>query len=412
MRSFDDVLRGSSGVIGAYGRGRRTLLATACRARAEHRAWWARWRFVAGGLQIIAFGVLPVLLTTIQLQRLLGGHLLAVDFTQGPWIAGHRLFAGLSPYVGAHSPHVTGIAFVYPAVAAFLLSPFSLLPQGAGGDAFVALNLAAVLLTLRALDVRDWRLYGVCLMWPAVIAGWETANITLLLGLGIALLWRYRAHPAAAGGLIALLISVKLFLWPLALWLAATKRYTALGYAAAIGLAMNVLAWGVLGFDQIGRYRALVDALARSQESRGYSVVAFVVNRGDGRALAYAVMLGISALLACACLAAGRRGGGRPAFALSVGICLVATPISWLHYFALLLIPLALARPRLSALWLVPLLFQFPTLGPSARQTAITFAVAAAIIAVAVISSARDPQVFGTVVARSSPITGEAGASP
>jgi hypothetical protein len=34
---------------------------------------------------------------------------------------------------------------------------------------------------------------------------------------------------------------------------------------------------------------------------------------------------------------------------------LVATPVVWLHYFALLLIPIALYRPRLSGLWFVPL---------------------------------------------------------
>jgi hypothetical protein len=30
------------------------------------------------------------------------------------------------------------------------------------------------------------------------------------------------------------------------------------------------------------------------------------------------------------------------------------TPILWLHYLVLLVVPIALARPRLSALWFVP----------------------------------------------------------
>ncbi|MGH7342691.1 MAG: hypothetical protein ACREKH_19575, partial [Candidatus Rokuibacteriota bacterium] len=34
---------------------------------------------------------------------------------------------------------------------------------------------------------------------------------------------------------------------------------------------------------------------------------------------------------------------------------LVLTPILWLHYLVLLVVPIALARPRLSALWFVPL---------------------------------------------------------
>jgi len=35
---------------------------------------------------------------------------------------------------------------------------------------------------------------------------------------------------------------------------------------------------------------------------------------------------------------------------------LVASPIVWPHYLALLLVPIALVSPGLSALWLVPLL--------------------------------------------------------
>jgi hypothetical protein len=162
---------------------------------------------------------------------------------------------------------------------------------------------------------------------------------------------------------------------------------------------MNLVAWGLLGFDQIARYQDLVVALAKNQETRGYSLVALMSDYGIGRQWAHGVMLGVAVLIAGVCLAVGRRGGGRPTFALCVATCLVATPISWLHYFALLVIPLALARPRLSALWLVPLLFQFPTVGPSAQQTAITFALAAAITAVAMMSAARDPKPRETVVA-------------
>jgi hypothetical protein len=36
---------------------------------------------------------------------------------------------------------------------------------------------------------------------------------------------------------------------------------------------------------------------------------------------------------------------------------LAASPIVWVHYFLLLLVPLALTRPRLSLLWFVPFLF-------------------------------------------------------
>ena len=51
-----------------------------------------------------------------------------------------------------------------------------------------------------------------------------------------------------------------------------------------------------------------------------------------------------------------RRGDERTAFILAVAASLVLTPIVWLHYFALLLVVVALAQPRLGFLWFVPLL--------------------------------------------------------
>jgi hypothetical protein len=48
-------------------------------------------------------------------------------------------------------------------------------------------------------------------------------------------------------------------------------------------------------------------------------------------------------------------GGDAVSLSLVIVAALVLTPILWLHYLVLLLVPIALTRPRLSALWLVPL---------------------------------------------------------
>jgi len=83
-----------------------------------------------------------------------------------------------------------------------------------------------------------------------------------------------------AGALIALLISVKMFVWPLGLWLLATKRYAALGYAAIVGVGINIVAWGALGQHQIGRYVRLMETLTRIQERRSYSLLALALGHG------------------------------------------------------------------------------------------------------------------------------------
>jgi hypothetical protein len=64
-------------------------------------------------------------------------------------------------------------------------------------------------------------------------------------------------------------------------------------------------------------------------------------------------------------LAARGADGERRSFAVAVLGSLVATPVLWLHYFALLFVPIALYRPRLSGLWFVPLVLWVTPAGHS-----------------------------------------------
>jgi hypothetical protein len=50
-----------------------------------------------------------------------------------------------------------------------------------------------------------------------------------------------------------------------------------------------------------------------------------------------------------------RREQDRRSLTLILAASLVLSPVVWSNYFVLLLVPVALARPRLSALWLVVL---------------------------------------------------------
>ncbi|MGZ4320343.1 MAG: hypothetical protein ACXVRD_13590, partial [Gaiellaceae bacterium] len=92
---------------------------------------------------------------------------------------------------------------------------------------------------------------------------------------------------------------------------------------------------------------------------RGYSLSALGTTAGlpgtPSRLAATAL-----ALLACAALVTARRRNlvdDREALALAIGIAIVFSPVSWLHYSALLLVAAALLSPRLSAAWVLPLGF-------------------------------------------------------
>ena len=51
----------------------------------------------------------------------------------------------------------------------------------------------------------------------------------------------------------------------------------------------------------------------------------------------------------------GRREQEVRSFTLAVAASLALSPVVWLHYLTLLIAPLGLARPRFSALWLLPI---------------------------------------------------------
>jgi hypothetical protein len=93
-------------------------------------------------------------------------------------------------------------------------------------------------------------------------------------------------------------------------------------------------------------------------------VIALAVRAHLPESVGVVISLLVAAGLLVAAAAVARRQG-REGDALALTLCvaaaLAASPIVWIHYFVLLLVPLALAQPRFSLLWLVP--FAYHPLG-------------------------------------------------
>ncbi|HXG76868.1 MAG TPA: hypothetical protein VNJ53_09890, partial [Gaiellaceae bacterium] len=130
-----------------------------------------------------------------------------------------------------------------------------------------------------------------------------------------------------------------------------------LGAAGALALALA--AWAAIAFRGLAEYPELLRELADLEAESSYSAYALVRAGGlpSGLAQALVVAAGL-ALLALAWRAArrpdGERERDRRSLTLVLAAALVLTPILWLHYLVLLAVPIALARPRLSPLWLLP----------------------------------------------------------
>jgi hypothetical protein len=76
-----------------------------------------------------------------------------------------------------------------------------------------------------------------------------------------------------------------------------------------------------------------------------------------------------------------RRGAEVAGLALALAASLLASPIVQLHYFALLIVPLALVRPRLSPVWALPVAMWVCASGSANWEIAAVLAAGAAIVA-------------------------------
>lgn len=312
---------------------------------------------LARALVNVLLGPTAMLLAAGMVYVLLSGPDSAFDFRHAYWLGGQRVLHGLRLYSWTPAQYRHGFAFVYPALAGLLYAPASLMSRDVGSTVFTLLTVALVPGTLWMLRVRDWRVYGISFLWMPVFGAMQTANETLILVFGVACLWRYRDRPLAAGLLTAVLISLKPLMWPLALWLLATRRWRACGAMAVSGLVLNGAAWGVIGFNQLTAFFHASGVDTDAQWRGGYGLPALLAHAGLGRGAGTAAMLiAAAALMVVMARSARMRRSDAQLLILTVALMLVASPLVWPHYFALLLVPMALLRPRMHWLWALPFL--------------------------------------------------------
>jgi alpha-1,2-mannosyltransferase len=311
------------------------------------------------GLEVFVFALLPatcaVLFATVLILK---SHTL-FDF-RWMWEGGRDVLHGRSPYP-VHLPtsaaSSTFSPFVYPAPAAVLMVPFAILPWFVAALAWAGLSLASVFVTLRLLGVSDRRCYGAIFIWPAIWTAMANGSATLFLLVACAALWKFRDRPVVAGSLLALVVVLKLFLWPLAVWLIATRRIRATLVSAVASFVAVIGGWALLDFAGLASYPKLLDRLTALVAAESYSPYAFVRSLGASPGVATLAMLflGGGLLLAVVAVARRRGHGDRLSFMLAIAASLVLTPIVWPHYFALLAIVVALASRQLDAGWLLPI---------------------------------------------------------
>jgi hypothetical protein len=205
------------------------------------------------------------------------------------------------------------------------------------------------------LGVRDWRCYAIVFLWWPTIIAIQSANITLPLLFGAALVWRYRDRRAVAAVIAGLVIALKPFFWPLIIWFVATRRYRTAALAAATSALLVLVPWAGIGFAGLRGYPHLLSRVSSIEGPRDYSIAA-LLHAMLSWTSATTVETVLGAALLVVVFAAARRGRDRDAFALTLIGMLVLSPLFEMHYLVLLLVVLALYRQTFGLAWAMPLL--------------------------------------------------------
>jgi Glycosyltransferase family 87 len=325
----------------------------------RERAQYARaWAELAGLVVGVAAALWALKLYAARLLDFVDGAGAPNDLAVFLRAAGDVLH-GASPYA-----YLADKTFAYPPFLAWLVAPLHPLSGSVAGFLWTVLSLVLVAAALWLLELRDWRCYALAFVFLCTRSSIDLGTIEPLLLFAVAASWRWRDRLLASAGAVGAAIVLKLFLWPLAVWLALTRRLSAAAAAIGVAVALAFVSWAAIGFDGIGGYPGVLRRLADDESTSSYSVVALGVRAHlpVDAARVVAVLVAIGLLAAAAWVARDARRDVRDRDVATLTLCLAAafaaSPIVWVHYFLLLLVPLALTRPRLSLLWLVPFAFQ------------------------------------------------------
>jgi hypothetical protein len=307
--------------------------------------------------QATVFGVVPAAwIGSAMVLATHGRHWAVADFLTFRRAAS-ALLHGRSPYPhhAVSSVLAIGHSFVYPPIATYPFVPFTALPAHVAIVLYLVSSLAAIGAALWLVGVRDWRIFGVVLLWEPLVMWLIHGPIEPWMLLLLALGWRWRASVIKSAAMVALLVSFKLFLWPLLVWLLATRRVRAFLASSALTSVFIVVPFASVGFGALRAYPHLLRALTNVYGASSFSLLAVFDAVVSKHVAQVALVVASLVLVGAVGLAARGPEGDRKAFSVAIVGAVMLSPIVWAHYFLLLAVPIAMVRPRLSALWFAPL---------------------------------------------------------
>ena len=309
----------------------------------------AHARLVVRATLRAAFVVVVGMLIASQFAHTYARNRQGIDFRWTIWQPARDVLHGRNPYGDPHASSFVAES-VYPPLTFLALAPLSLVRFAAAFVTWQALLVATAVAIPAVLGVRDWRCYAVWLSSLPVVADVLFGNATLVVVLLVALAWRWRDRWRLAAVTLSLAVVIKLFVAPLWLWLVFTRRWRAAAATAVLVPVGVLVPWLAIGLDGLADYPALLRSLSHSHGGNGIFVQALARQSGLGVDAALAV--GLAAAACCLLGALLVRRDDVSCFALASAAALLATPVAWIYYPALLVVPVAARFPRFHLSWL------------------------------------------------------------
>lgn len=288
------------------------------------------------------------------------------DFIQ-PYLMSRAILEGINPYTPLPDltwsylrieqsnplPHATP----HTPIAGLFCVPLGLLEYRTAALIWGALEIAC-LATCILMVGRAWKLglerrviliLALLMAWPPVIEEirWGQFGAILLLLATCALIALRQDSVLRAGLALGLMLALKLFAWPILLYLAMRRRWRAVAAAIVVTLAANLLAAIILGWGVVTDYYLRI----------GPEVAAFhrrnPLNISAWTWMPDPISIAAPAIMLIGGLWLAMRMDSEAAFCLLLIVSLFVSPVMWLHYATIALLPFAVVAARLrTAGWL------------------------------------------------------------
>ncbi len=293
---------------------------------------------------LVLFAVLPALTLATMLAVGLSNTSLSADFHHEIYPQAKEMLEGHNPYPPPDFDPTVGANYIWPPLVAYLAAPLTVLPLGVADVVMLVLGLACFVASLWIVGLRDWRVYGLVAMWPQIAGEMRVSHLTPPICLLLALAWRSRDNGSSRASRSDSRPREVLHLATRAL----ARLAGALRRRDARGGHRRRVPPPSPALRRYRRLCAVAAQLGRGFDQDSYTLFGLIVQTGGSETAGRIAMWACGPLL----LAATWR---YRSFTLAIAAALTISPIVWLDYFALAALPLAIARPRLSWIWFLPL---------------------------------------------------------